>query len=159
MCLVVSFCLCGCRQADGPLPVADSEAKNRLEDINKDFGNIAAGHAEASQDLSDDLRVFLDLYEHPDSEPSVTELAKQVASALPRTPLAEERGLELARQLWLSIASRELSEKQVETLQNDVRAALIGVGVADTSAQTIVAQVRTVQSYVTDRKRRWYEAF
>lgn len=157
LCLAAALWLGGCRQADGPSPDAGGEVPNRLEDISKDLGNIAAGHAGAGQDLADDLAVFVDAQQKPDAAPLITELARQIASALPKTTLAENRGLRLARQLWLTVASRELSEKQVETLQSDVRAALVGVGVPEPRARTIAAHAGTVHNQVSDRKRRWYE--
>jgi hypothetical protein len=52
-----------------------------------------------------------------------------------------------------------LSERQIETLQNDVQALLMSVGIAEENAQQVAAQVGDVQVAVTDRPRRWYELF
>lgn len=158
-CVVAALLLGGCRMADGPLPVEDREVPNRLEDLNRNLGNIAAGHPEAVQDLYDDLRVFVDFEEKPSAAPAIEELSRQVGSALPKAPLAQDRGLQLSRQLWLTVASRELSEKQVEKLQSDVQVALVGVGISDQRARAIAAQAGEVQKQVADRSRRWYELF
>ena len=63
---------------------------------------------------------------------------------------SRSRTQRLAHNLWLSVAAREMSERQIETLQNDVQALLI-VGVAEEGAQQVAAQVGEVQSAVTLR--------
>ena len=73
--------------------------------------------------------------------------------------LTEQAAQRLAHNLWLSVVARELSERQVETLQNDVQALLMEEGVAEESAQQVAAQVGDVQGTVTTRPRRWYELF
>ncbi len=65
----------------------------------------------------------------------------------------------LAHSLWTSVAARELSERQVETLQNDVQSQLVAIGVAEPQAQQVAAQVGEVQKAVGNRPRRWYELF
>ena len=59
----------------------------------------------------------------------------------------------------MSVGAKDLSERQIETLQNDVQAHLVSLGVGEESAQQVAAQVGEVQSSVTLRPRRWYELF
>lgn len=148
-----------CRMSDGPLPLENGDVPNRLEDLNRDLGNIASGHPEAGQDLADDLFVFVDVQNKPGAKHSVEELARQIASGVPKTPLAEDRGRQVSRQLWLTVASRELSDRQLEKLLSDVQSALVGIGVTEPRARGIAAQAREVQRQVKDRNRRWYELY
>ena len=159
LCLASMLLLAACRMSDGPLPSEKGDVQNRIDDLNKDLGNIAAGHAEAEQDLVDDLVVFVDLEERPDAKRPIEELARQVASGIPKAPLHTDRGLQVSRQLWLTVASRELSDKQLEKLLSDVQASLVGVGVPEPRARGIAAQAREVQRQVKDRNRRWYELY
>jgi hypothetical protein len=61
--------------------------------------------------------------------------------------------------LWTTVAARQLSDKQVQSLQKDMQTTLTAVGVAEDRTQRVVAQVGDVQKTVSDRKRRWYEWF
>ena len=65
----------------------------------------------------------------------------------------------LLRQVWTAVAARELSERQIATLQADVKTTLTGLNVPEPSAQAIASQIVVVQKAVTDRERRWYEVF
>ena len=159
LCLAATLWVSGCRMSDGPFPAEDRELPNRIDDLNRDLGNIAAGHVEAKQDFTDDLLVFVNLEAKPDAKPAVEELARQVAEAIPKAPLAEDRGRQLCRQMWLTVASREFSDKQLETLRGNVQSALVGVGVGEPRARGIAAQVGEVQKQVTYRSRRWYELY
>jgi hypothetical protein len=73
--------------------------------------------------------------------------------------LPEQSAQRLAHSLWVSIAARELSERQVETLKSDMQLMLTSLGVAESNAQLVAAQVGDVQGAVGDRARRWYELF
>jgi hypothetical protein len=59
----------------------------------------------------------------------------------------------------MAAAAREMSERQVESLQNDMQALLISIGATESSAQAVAAQIAEVQKAVTSRQRRWYEVF
>jgi hypothetical protein len=61
--------------------------------------------------------------------------------------------------LWLSVAARDISERQIESLQNDTQSLLASVGIPEERAQQVAVQVGEVQRAVTNRPRRWYEFF
>ncbi len=156
LCLLSAFSLGGCRQPDGPLPAAEGEVPNRLADISRDLQSVASGQADATGDLTDDLRVFGD---KPGAAAAIDELSRGVARALSGKTLAEDRAMQLSRHLWTTVAARQLSEKQVETLRNDVQSTLVAIGAAEPSARGVAAQAGEVQRQVADRNRRWYELY
>lgn len=144
----------GCRQADGPLPREDGETPNRLADIARDLLNVAAGQSD--KELADDLVV---LAEPSSAEPAVRELSRRVSQVLGGRAVTPEAASELARQLWLAVGARELSVRQVQVLQEDVRERLVSLGVSREAAQPVVEQIAEVQRLVTARRKRWYELF
>jgi len=149
--------LSACRQADGLIPVPDQTIQEELVDVTRDLQNITASRdPQAPFDLADDLRKYAP---RSDAEFAIDQLSQDTAAALPGTELTEQIAQQLAYNLWLSVAAFELSERQVETLQNDVQSLLMSVGVADEIAQQVAAQVGDVQNSVTNRSRRWYELF
>jgi len=146
--------------SDGPLPDDKAgEVANRLDDLRRDLGDVVAGNADGKQNFTDDLLVFVDVAEKPDAAPAIRQLAGQVADAVAAAKLAEPALPPLLRHLWVAVSARQLSERQVTTLQNDVRTTLNGLGIPEATAQAITNQVGTVQKAVTDRSRRWYEVF
>ena len=161
---VVSLCLAsltlflaGCRQADGPMPTPNAQAKEDLEDIRHDLEYIANGRdSDAPQYLMDDLTKYA---RRPSAVPAVEELSRRVATTLPGTKFSEQNGQRLAHSLWQSIAAVDTSERQIETMQNDVQALLVSIGVAEQGAQRVAAQLGEVQKAVNNRPRRWYEVF
>ena len=86
-------------------------------------------------------------------------MSLRVAKALAGINVDEQAAQRLTHMLWLSAEARELSERQIEVLQNDVQSLLISVGVAQENADLVAAQVGEVQVAVTERPRRWYELF
>ena len=155
--LVLSLGLAACRQADGPLPTADDEVSNRLGDISRDLLSVARGDAQARQDLADDLHVFLDPRE--EAVPAVDELARRTSDVVAGKTLNDQNAQRLAHQLWTFTAARDISSRQVETLQNDLHALLVEVGVPEDSAVNVASQAGEVQKLVTNRAQRWYEFF
>ena len=145
--------------SDGPMPMPGTEDLNRLDDLRRDVGNVVGGHAEARQDFADDLLVFVKPDTKPEATPAINELARLVADAAAASQLKEASLPPLLQQVWVAVAARDLSEKQVTALQADVKTTLSGLGVADPAAQSISNQIGTVQKAVTDRHRRWYEVF
>ncbi len=146
-----------CRQADGPVPAPNANVQEELVDVTRGLENVASGRdPQAPKDLADDLRKYAS---GPDAAPAVDQLSQRTASVLSGVNLSEQDAQRLAHTLWLSVAARDLSERQIETLQNDMQALLISVGVAQENAQQVAAQVGEVQGAVTDRPRRWYELF
>jgi hypothetical protein len=157
--VAVALAAAGCRMADGPLPTPSSEDLNRLDDLRRDLGNVVGGHQEARQDFLDDLMVFVKPGTKPDAAGAISELARLVSEAAIAAQVKEAAVPPFLKQVWVAVVARELSEKQVTTLQADVKTTLAGLGVAEPAAQAISNQIGTVQKSVTDRTRRWYEVF
>ena len=62
--------------------------------------------------------------------------------------------------LWTAVAARELSERQVDALKDDMRNTLLtSVGVTQPDANLAAGRVGDVQNAVTLRTRRWYERY
>ncbi len=138
------------------MPTADAETQNELVDVSHDLQNVARRDPEAPKDLADDLSKYP---RRVTAVPSVNELTRRTATVLVGKTLNDTTAQRLAHSLWTSVAARELSERQVETLQNDVQSQLVAIGVAEPQAQQVAAQVGEVQKAVGNRPRRWYELF
>jgi hypothetical protein len=156
--MVLLFTVAACRQADGPLPTADGEVPNRLEDIRRDLLSVSRGDTQAKQDLADDLSVFITEADAP-ARPAVNELASRTADVVAGKTLNDQNAEQLAHHLWTAAAAREMSGRQVESLQNDLHALLVSVGVPEDNALGVASQAGEVQARVTGRPRRWYEFF
>ena len=155
--VVAGLSLSACRQADGPIPTPNKIIQEELLDVVNDLQNVGSGRdPQAPKDLADDLRKYA---RKPSAEPSVDELSLRVTKALAGTNLDEQARQRLTHMLWLSAEARELSERQVEVLQNDVQSLLMSVGVAQENAERVAAQVGDVQVAVNEHPRRWYELF
>ena len=149
--------LAACRQADGPMPAMNPNIQGELEDVRHDLQNIATGYdKQAPQDLAGDLKKYSD---KRSAHPAIDELTQKTADILPGKKIDEQTGNRLAHTLWTVVAGRELSDRQVETLQNDLQSILVSVGVAEATAQQIGVQAGEVQKQVTSRDKRWYEWF
>jgi hypothetical protein len=159
VCVALAVAIAGCRMADGPLPTPNNEDLNRLDDLRRDVGNVVAGHPDAKKDFADDLQVFVRAGARAEAPPAVNELARLISDAAVTAQLKETAVSPLLRQVWTALVARELSEKQIATLQTDVKATLTKLAVPEPSAQAISSQIVVVQKAVTDRQRRWYEVF
>ena len=154
--MVVPLALAGCRQADGPMPTAEGDVPNRLEDISRDLLSVSRGDAQAPKDLADDLRVFV---AEEAARPAVDELARRTSEVVAGKTLNDQSAQQLAHHLWTATAGTEMSGRQVEALQNDLHAVLVSLGVPEDNATTVASQVSEVNARVTSRPRRWYEFF
>jgi hypothetical protein len=155
--VVAGLMIGGCRQADGELPSPDAVVQEELVDVVRDLQNIATGRdPQGPADLADDLRKYA---RRPEAEPVVDELSRRAAAAVTGLDLPDQAAQRMAHSLWAAIAARELSERQVESMKNDVRLLLVSIGVSDANAQQISDQVGAVQGAVSARPRRWYEVF
>lgn len=155
--MVASLAFGACRQADGPMPEPNADVQAELKDVAKDLQNIAgARDPQASSDLVNDLGKYA---RRPAEQPVVDELSRRAGTVVSGVDLPERSAQRLAQSLWVSIAARELSERQVESLQNDMRLLLTSIGVSEQNAQQVAAQVGEVQGAVSARPRRWYEVF
>ena len=147
----------GCRQPDGPVPTPNATVQEELGDVARDLQYIAAARdPQAPKDLADDLRKYA---RRPSAVPAVDELSRRTAGAVVGIQLTEQAAERLTHNLWLSVAARDIRERQIESLQNDTHSLLVSVGVAEDRAQQVAVQVGEVQRAVTGRPRRWYELF
>ncbi len=151
--------LAGCRQSDGDVPAPDADAQGEIRDISRDILNIASGSdPQAPKDLADDLiRYTMD--KRTSANGAVIDLARQTAETLSGRAVPEQTAQQLAHHFWVAVIARELSERQIETLQGDVQALFGSVGVPEGQASAVAGQVGDVQQLATDRARRWYEVF
>jgi hypothetical protein len=155
--VVVVLMVSGCRQPDGEVPTPNETVQEELGDVTRDLTYIASGRdPQAPQDLTEDLRKYA---VRPSAASAVDELSRRTAQAVAGSRLTEQSAQRLTHNLWLSVAARDLSERQVEALQNDVQALLMSIGIAEDRAHDVALQVGEVQRAVTNRPRRWYELF
>lgn len=157
---VSAFLIASCRMADGPLPdPKQGELANRVGDLSRDLGNVAAGRPEGPTEFMDDLRAFVELDEKPDAKAPVEELGKQLTAAFTAAKATERSMIPLLEQVVIGLDAKFLSENQVQKLKEDVQKAATDLGVEDVRARALAAQMEIVQQAVTDRHRRWYELF
>jgi hypothetical protein len=154
--VIVSLAIAGCRQADGPMPTTEGEVPNRLVDISRDLMSASRGDTQARQDLAADLRVFVSKQE---AVPAANELARRTSEVVDGKALNDQNAERLAHHLWTAAAAREMSQRQVESLQNDLHALLVSMGVPEDNALNVASQAGEVQRLVTTRERRWYEFY
>jgi type IV pilus biogenesis protein CpaD/CtpE len=154
--VIVSLSIAGCRQADGPMPTPEGEVPNRLVDISRDLMSVSRGDAQARQDLAQDLRVFVSKTE---AVPATDELARRTSEVVAGKTLDDQNAERLAHHLWTAAAAREISQRQVESLQNELHALLVSMGVPEDNAVNVASQAGEVQRLVTSRERRWYEFY
>jgi hypothetical protein len=153
----LTLALGGCRQADGPVPNPSQTYQEELVDVARDLQNVATGRdPNGPADLADDLRKYT---ENPTARGLVDELSARTTKAIVGRDLADQDAQRLAHNLWVSVYAKDLSERQIETLQSDMQAHLVSLGAGEEVAQQVAAQVGEVQSSVTLRPRRWYELF
>ena len=145
-----------CKQGDGPLPQKNNDVPNRLGDLQRDLAAVVGGDQTAVQDLSDDLMVFT---EEPEGQTAAKALAVTVCSMLVKRPVSDEAQTRIVDLLWRAVASRELSERQMDALKDEVRNTLLSVGVTQPDANLAAGRVGDVQNAVTLRTRRWYERY
>lgn len=159
--VLLACCLCvtlaGCRQPDGPLPAAGPDDENRQHDLSRDLQNIAGGDANGPAEFAADLKVLAGRADAP-WEPADS-LGNRLSAALKGKALPEESAAQLARFFWIAAAGRELSERQVEKLGEDIGEALKKVGAADSAAAAVGEQVAALQGAVTRKERKWYQLF
>jgi hypothetical protein len=155
--VIATITSAACRQADGPMPTPSETYKEELVDVARDLQNVATGRdPQGPSDLAADLRKYTD---KPAARTLVDELSARTAKAISGRELGDQDAQRLAHNLWVSVYAKDLSERQIESLQNDMQAHLISLGVGEEAAQQVAAQVGEVQSSVTLRPRRWYELF
>jgi hypothetical protein len=147
----------GCRQPDGPLPAETRDDPNRLYDVSRDLLNIAGGDANGQREFADDLKVWATKGDAP--WPPADELAGRLATSLKGKNLTEQAAGQLARQLWIATAARELSSRQVDRLKEDVKTLLVSAGSTEPAAASVAEQLGVMQAAITTKKRWWFQVF
>jgi hypothetical protein len=151
---VASAAMSGCRQPDGAVPKQDEEQVNRTADLSRDLQNVARGDQNAVNDLADDLQVIGRLPAPPER---VRELAGALQTALAGKTISDEAARRLADSLFVVMAARQLSERQVETLQTEITIQAKAAGADDARAANIANAVARLQGDVTANRKRWYQ--
>jgi hypothetical protein len=154
--LIVAVGTGACKQGDGPVPAKINDVPNRLGDLKRDLESVVAGDQQAIQDLTDDLLVFT---EEPEGRTAAKALAMTVCSMLVTRKVNDETQSKIVDLLWTSVAARELSERQVDALKDDMRNTLLAAGVSQPDANLAAGRVGDVQNAVTLRTRRWYQRY
>ena len=129
---------------------------NRLHDLQRDLLSVASGEADGPKDLADDLAVFA---EEPEGVNAARTLAGSVSVVIVKRPLNDDAVKQLSSNLWKAVASRELSERQVDALKDDMRGTLTAIGVPQPDANAVADRVGQTQKAVALRTRRWYERY
>ena len=145
-----------CKQGDGPMPAKSGDVPNRLNDLKRDLEAVVSGDQQAVQDLTDDLMVFID---EPEGQAMTKAMSTAICSMLVNRPVNDEMQTKIVNLMWTGVAARELSERQVDALKDDVRNTLLAVGVTQPDANLAADRVGQVQNAVTLRTRRWYERY
>ena len=149
--LVVSAC-----QSDGQLPQEQGEIPGRLSDLTSDFLSVAAHVPQARQEFVDDLQSFA---EDKVGEHAANTFGLKLADAVEETTLTRESARQLARTSWIAVSASELSDRQVTSTSNDLKAQLVAAGASADRSEAAAAEVTSVQKVVRTRTRRWYELF
>jgi hypothetical protein len=153
--VAAAFHLAACRQADGPMPESTPSTPNELGDLSRDLQNLASGDPSGPKDLADDISHYA---EGTDGGPAAaTELSRRLGTALTGKTFKLAQAMPVAHTTWSTVAGRQLSEKQVEALKNEMKSGLMSLGANEQEAQNVADQVGVVQQAVTGRHRRWYE--
>ena len=146
----------GCKQGDGALPAKTGDVPNRISDMKRDMESMVAGDQTALKDLTDDLSVFT---EEQEGQTAVRGLTNTLAPMLMNRPINDETMTRIVTVLWTATAARDLSERQVDALKDDMRTVLMSAGVSQPDANLAAGRVGDVQKAVTLRTRRWWERY
>ena len=146
----------GCRQADGPIPTPTADQSNEIGDIARDMMNVVNKDPQAPEDLRSDLAKYA---VNEETGRQIDALAKAISDALVGARLTEEGAKNLANVVWVAINGKELSERQADALEREVKTVLSTTGVSEARAQTIADRLDALQKVVTEKPRRWYQVF
>jgi hypothetical protein len=154
--LIAALAAGACKQGDGAMPAKSGDIPSRLGDLKRDLAAVVGGEQQAVQDLTDDLMVFID---EPEGKTTTQAMATTICSMLVKRPVSDEMQTKIVNLMWTAVAARELSERQMDALKDDVRNTLLAVGVTQPDANLAAGRVGDVQKAVTLRSRRWYERY
>lgn len=138
------------------MPQATGDVPNRLGDLSRDLLSVAGGEQQARQDFVDDLKVFA---RSPATAAAVEPFSQHFAEAVSGTKLTEQGAQQLAHSAWTVVAATELSSRQIDALEAEVKTNLVSAGVAADRATSVAADAKAVQQAISTRPRRWYELF
>ena len=138
------------------MPAKTGEVPNRISDMKRDLETMVAGDQTALKDLTDDLSVFT---EEQEGQTAIRGLSNTLAPMLMNRSINDETMTRIVTLLWTAAAARDLSERQVDALKDDMRTVLISVGVSQPDANLAAGRVGDVQKAVTLRTRRWWERY
>jgi len=155
-CMVLAAVLLSpaCRQPDGPVPTPSEEDSREIVDVSKDLLAVAGGDAQAIEDLSYDIG---HLGHTETGVPLAPELGKRLARAISGRKLTDEQARALAHQMYLTFGATELSGRQVDKIEDDVRMQLTQLGVPEDAIDPIVRQIDAVQDAVSTVQKRWWQ--
>jgi hypothetical protein len=148
--------LAGCRQPDGPMPTPTEDAKDEIGEMARDMMNVINREPEAEAELASDVSKYGADIEAVDAS---RELARRLTDVLPAARLDDQSAQRLAHTLWVGVTATELSARQVEAVQNEVREILRGAGVEEPRADAVAQQLGVVQQEITNNPKRWYQVF
>lgn len=138
------------------MPPKTGEVPQRLVDLGRDIDNVVSGNTQAVAELTDDLIVFT---EEPEVMAAIRALSSTICPMLANRSLNEDTTSQLATLLWTTVAARELSERQIDKLKDEMRDLLVSIGVSQPDANLVAGWVGNVQKAATLRSRRWYERY
>jgi hypothetical protein len=143
----------GCRQPEGTVPQPAGEAANKTDDVSRDLLAVARMDKEAANDLRSDLENLTG-----DQAPPylVEELSARIDTAVAGARLPDDAAKKLATHLYVTIAARDLSERQVDSLKEDITATLTRAGVDAPKAQPVADAAGDIQRAVGRNRRRWW---
>ena len=147
----------------GGLPTAGWAGSHPRSDVQEELGDVARDlqyiadkrDPEAPKNLADDLRKYA---RRPSAVSAVDELSRRTAGAVAGSQLTEQDAQRLTHNLWLSVTARDISERQIESLQNDTQALLVSVGVRRTGRSRSPRRSARCSAR-NDPPPPWYELF
>jgi hypothetical protein len=148
--------IAGCRQADGTVPVASGEQPNKIIDIGRDLQNAANGSPDAATDLQADLD-GLDSRSKPPL--LVRDLSQAVTAALRGRTLSEAQSQEIARSLFVLVAGRELSRRQIDQVSTAFRQTVVSTGADPAAAERAANAASALAGQTSENRKRWYHVF
>jgi hypothetical protein len=153
---VLMLGLYGCRQSDGPMPTPTADQRNEIRDIAKDMINLTSKDQSAAADLANDVGKYID---EDEGAQHVASFTRDLAAVLSTARLDDQSAERLAHSIWIGLTATELSERQVQTVENDIERTLTSAGVASDKANAVAQQIGRIQEAITDNPKRWYQVF
>jgi hypothetical protein len=153
--LVMAAGVAAC-QSDGPVPQEQGEVPGRLDDLTRDLLSVAAHVPQARQEFVDDIQSFAD---NGVNAHAANTFGTRLADAVEQAKLSETSARQLARTSWIAVSATELSDRQVASTREDLKAQLLSAGVSPERSEAAAVEVTSLQKVVSSRPRRWYELF